>query len=192
MQVWLASLWLRWGEDDWVWSMSPKLSRVISFWGAILSQPLLPQTLFLTFASRLRFQVLCSHPTGLILLSHWGMLKHSPWGQYIGVNEKRIKQWADSCRLQDLFSLWCLLWLMHGTPISTSERRDTYTAKQDFFSQLPGATQHKPVVKVIGDLGERMPKRNQKNKTNSKLSNCKNWGGFAVVFSWNLEGFLTK
>lgn len=71
---------------------------------------------------------------------------------------------------------------MHRTPISNSGRRDTYIAKQDFFSQLPEATQHKPVVKVIGDLGEEVPKRNKKNKTNPKLSNCKNCEGFAVFF----------
>lgn len=50
-----------------------------------------------------------------------------------------------------------------------------------FFSQLPEATRYKPVVKVIGGLGEGMPKRNKKNKTNPKLSNCKNCGGFVVV-----------
>lgn len=50
-----------------------------------------------------------------------------------------------------------------------------------FFSQLPEATRYKPVVKVIGGLGEGMPKRNKKTKTNPKLSNCKNCGGFVVV-----------
>lgn len=61
----------------------------------------------------------------------------------------------------------------------------TYIAKQVvffFFPQLPEATQHKPVVKVIGDLGEGMPERNKKNKTNSKPSNCKNCGLFLVIF----------
>lgn len=67
---------------------------------------------------------------------------------------------------------------MHKTPISISGRRDTYVAKQDFFSWLPEATQHKPVVKVSGDLGEGMPERNKKNKTNPKPSNCKNCGLF--------------
>jgi len=60
----------------------------------------------------------------------------------------------------------------------------TYIAKQDFFfPQLPKATQHKPVVKVIGDLGEGMPERNKKNKTNPKPSNCKNCGLFFGDFS---------
>lgn len=56
----------------------------------------------------------------------------------------------------------------------------TYIAKQDFFifPQLPEATQHKPVVKVIGDLGEGMPERNKRTKTNPKPSSCKNCGLF--------------
>lgn len=73
---------------------------------------------------------------------------------------------------------------MHRSPVSSSEGRDTYIAKQDFFFfQLPEATQHKPVVKVIGDLGEGMPKRNNKTRTNPELSNCKNCRGFAVFCS---------
>lgn len=73
---------------------------------------------------------------------------------------------------------------MHRT-ISNSERRDTYIAEDDFFCpQLPGATQHKPLVKMIGDLEEEMPKRNKKSKTNPNLSKCSNCGCFASFVVW--------
>lgn len=125
------------------------------------------------------------HRPGPPLTSTEACRKRSPRGQYIGVNEKGIKQWVET-----VVGFWVCSPLGARCDLCTDlllaavrEEILTLLNRIFFFFQLPEATQHKPVVKVIGDLGEGMPKRNNKTRTNPELSNCKNCRGFAVFCS---------